>query len=455
MLLSNMIATQTGENHMSTDIPIASLPAELLQELIRFDTTNPPGNEAACIAYIDRLLTGAGIETTILALDDKRSNLVARLKGAGNAAPFLLYGHADVVTTANQDWTHPPFAAEIVDGYIWGRGALDMKGGLAMMISALLRLKAEGITPPGDIILAVVSDEESLGTYGAEYLVEQHAHLFEGVRYAIGEFGGFTLYIGGKKFYPIMIAEKQSCWMQARITGQGGHGSMPVRGDGAMAKLVDLLGRLTYSRLPVHVTAPARMMIEGLADGLGFPTGTILRQLLNPALTDRVLNLLGKQGELFDALLHNTVSPTGLAGSDKINVIPSEITISMDGRLLPGFTSDDMIREIHQLVGDHVEIEIYDYSPCPDRVDMGFFDTLAGVLKEADPEGIPIPMMMPGVTDGRLFARLGIQTYGFLPMQLDPDFELTHYIHAADERIPVEAVGFGADMIYRALQRMA
>ncbi len=437
---------------MNTEISLQ--PAELLQALIRFDTTNPPGNEAACIAYIDQLLAGAGIETTLLALDDNRPNLVARLKGAGNAPPFLLYGHADVVTTENQDWTHPPFAAEIVDGYIWGRGALDMKSGLAMMISALLRLKAEGVTPPGDVILAVVSDEECLGTYGAEYLVDQHAHLFEGVRYAIGEFGGFTLYLGGKKFYPIMVAEKQSCWMRARITGQGGHGSMPVRG-GAMAKLADMLGRFDRRRLPVHITEPARMMIEGLADGLGFPTGPILRQLLNPALTDRVLDLLGTQGQLFNALLHNTVSPTGLAASDKVNVIPGEIAVELDGRLLPGFLPEDMIREVHRLVGDHVDIEITDYSPGPETVDMGFFDTLAGVLKEADPDGIPIPMLMPGVTDGRLFARLGIQTYGFTPMQLDPDFEFTGGIHAADERIPVEAVGFGAEMIYQALLHMA
>ena len=161
-------------------------PVELLQNLIRFDTTNPPGNEAACIGYIDDVLTDAGFETMILARDETRTNLVTRLAGQGHAPPLLMYGHVDVVTTECQEWTHPPFEGTVADGYIWGRGTLDMKGAVAMMMAALMRAKAQDLALPGDVVLAVVSDEEAGGEYGARYLVENHAELFDGIRYAIG-----------------------------------------------------------------------------------------------------------------------------------------------------------------------------------------------------------------------------------------------------------------------------
>ncbi|MDQ6645494.1 MAG: M20/M25/M40 family metallo-hydrolase, partial [Chloroflexota bacterium] len=167
-------------------------PATLLQQLIRFDTTNPPGNEGECIHYLNSLLSDAGIQTTILAKDRARPNLVARLTGQGSASPLLLQGHVDVVTTEKQIWQHSPFAGHIEDGYIWGRGTLDMKGGVAMMVAAFLRAQAEGIQLPGDVLLTIVSDEEVGGEYGAKFLVENHAELFKGVRYALGEFGGFT-----------------------------------------------------------------------------------------------------------------------------------------------------------------------------------------------------------------------------------------------------------------------
>lgn len=437
---------------MSDQATIYQRPAELLQNLIRFDTTNPPGNEAVCIGYINDLLTSVGVETTIVALDDSRPNLIARLKGQGNAPPLLLYGHVDVVTTENQEWAHPPFAGEIADGYIWGRGALDMKGGVAMMIAAFLRARAEQAPLPGDVILTIVSDEEALGAYGVGYLVEKHAELFRGVRYALGEFGGFTLYIGGRRFYPIMVSEKQACWMRATVRGPGGHGSLPVRG-GAVAKLAVILNRLDRNRLPVHVTPPARMMVEAISSELSFPTGFILHQLLNPALTTLMLNILGEQGQLFDSLLHNTVSPTVIHASDKVNVIPSEVTVELDGRLLPGYQPDDMLRELRQVIGGDVEVEVDSFDPGPSEANMGLFETLAGILREADPDGVPMPLLLPSVTDGRFFARLGIQTYGFLPMQLPPDFNFTRTIHAANERIPVDAVAFGASAIYAVLHR--
>ena len=427
-------------------------PAELLQRLIRFETINPPGNEAACIAFLQGQLSDAGIDTTILALDDHRPNLVARLPGEGRAAPLLLYGHVDVVTTAGQRWTHPPFEGVNAGGYIWGRGALDMKGGVAMMVAAFLRAQAEGARLPGDVILAIVSDEEHGGDYGARFLVEQHADLFKGVRYALGEFGGFSLVIGGRRFYPIMVAEKQMCWLQVTFRGPAGHGSMPIRG-GAMAQLGLALRRLDKRRLPVHITPVARTMLEHLADALPRPTRLVIRQLLNPRLTDRALDIMGGQGRLFDPLLHNTVSPTIVHGGDKVNVIPSEVTLGLDGRLLPGFTPDDMLAELRPLLGKTAEVQVVRHDPGPADPNMGLFDTLADVLREADPAGIPTPLLLSGVTDGRFFSRLGIQTYGFLPMQLPAKFNFTQTIHAADERIPVEAVQFGADAIFKALQR--
>ena len=169
---------------------------------MRFDTTNPPGNERECINYLAGLLAEMGCPATLLGRSASRPNLVARLPGAGSAPPLLLYGHVDVVNTANQRWRHPPFEGRLVDGYVWGRGALDMKGGIVMMLNAIARAKAENVPLPGDVLLALVCDEENGGDAGARYLVENHADLFKGVRYALGEFGGFSYHIGKSRFYP-------------------------------------------------------------------------------------------------------------------------------------------------------------------------------------------------------------------------------------------------------------
>jgi acetylornithine deacetylase/succinyl-diaminopimelate desuccinylase-like protein len=427
-------------------------PIELLQRLIRFDTTNPPGNEAECIAYASDLLNEAGISTSIHACDPHRPNLVARLPGRGSAPPLLLYGHVDVVTTADQTWRYPPFEGRLVDGYVWGRGALDMKGGVAMQLSACLRAKAENLSLPGDVILTLVSDEEAGSDYGAKFLVEKHPDLFDGVRYALSEFGGFSLSFAGQCFYPIMVAEKQICWMKATFHGQGGHASMPVQG-GAMAAMARVLLQLDRRSLPVHVTPAARLMFEGILQHLSGPTRLVLSQLLNPALTDRILALLGERSQVLAPLLHNTVSPTILHASDKINVIPGQVILELDGRLLPGYTPADMLAELSRLLGGDLEIEVLRYDPGPAEPDMGLFDRLAESLRQADPQAIAIPMLGSGVTDARFFSRLGIQTYGFTPMNLSEDYAFTSIVHAADERIPAEAMEFGTQAIYQALQR--
>ncbi len=436
----------------NTQSPIYDNPAELLRQLIRFDTTNPPGNERECILFINGLLKEAGIRTTLLGKNRQRQNVIARLKGEGKAAPLLLYGHVDVVTTENQQWQQPPFEANIVDGFLWGRGALDMKSGVAMLLAAFLKAKAEGTPLPGDVIFCAVADEEAGGDFGAKFLVEEHPGLFKGVKYAFGEFGGFNLSMGGKRIYPIMVAEKQACWMKATFRGQGGHGSMPVRG-GAMAKLGRALRLLDRRSLPYHLTPAVRTMLASIAKALGGISGLAIHQLTNPLLADTLVKSLGPRVALFAPLLHNTVSPTLLHASDKVNVIPSEVELGLDGRLLPGFQPEDMTRELRALIGDDFDLEIVMFDPGPAAPNLSLFDTLGAVLRELDPEGIAVPLVLSGVTDARFFTRLGIQTYGFTPLKLPDDFNFIRTIHAADERVPVEALDFGTQAIFKAMQK--
>jgi acetylornithine deacetylase/succinyl-diaminopimelate desuccinylase-like protein len=429
-------------------------PVELLRSLIRFDTTNPPGNERPCIRYVEEVLRAAGVESDLYARDDDRPNLIARLQGDGTAPPLLLYGHVDVVTTAGQQWSRPPFDGELADGFVWGRGALDMKSGVAMLISAFLRAKAEGLPLKGDLVLAVLSDEEAGGDHGARFLVEEHPELFAGVRFALGEFGGFNLNIAGRRVYVIQVAEKQMCWLRGVLRGRGGHAAIPSRGS-TMGALGELLTRLDRRQPPIHVTPIPRAFVETIAGVLPRPKALVLRRVLDPRLADRVLPLLGHRFASLGAGLRNTASITIVRAGEKINVIPSQVELEIDGRLLPGFTPDDLFAELHELVGDALELEVVRHDPGPPEPDLTHFETLADVLRELDPDAIPVPLLQPGVTDARFFARLGIQTYGFLPMRLPDDLVLNEVVHAANERIPVEAVEFGAEGVYRAVQRLA
>jgi acetylornithine deacetylase/succinyl-diaminopimelate desuccinylase-like protein len=436
--------------------PIYSRPVDILRTLVRFDTTNPPGDEAACIGYVRDLLVDAGLTPTLLAKTPSRPNLIARLPGRGDAPPFLWQGHVDVVTTANQQWSRDPFGAELIDGVVWGRGTLDMKGGVAMMLAALLRAKAEGLQPAGDIILAVMADEEAASDYGARFLVEEHPEHFAGVRYAIGEGGGASQSLQGKRFYSIMVAEKQVCWMKAALRGPGGHGSTPLRG-GAMAALGRLLTTLDTHRLPVHITPVMREMITAMAEATPAPLDATLMQLLDPSQTDATLDALEAQGvrmaRSLDALLHNTVNATVVHGGYKTNVIPSAVEVELDGRVLPGYTAVDMQAEAKALLGADLELEVMRHDPGLADVDMTLFPLLTELLRETDPDGVPIPAMVGGFTDGRMFARLGIQNYGFLPQRIPDDFATSGLVHGADERIPVTALEFGTQVLYRLLER--
>jgi acetylornithine deacetylase/succinyl-diaminopimelate desuccinylase-like protein len=350
------------------------------------------------------------------------------------------------------EWSHPPFGAEIVDGQVWGRGALDMKAGVAMLVTAVVRTAGDERLPPGDVVLALTSDEETGSEFGAKFLVEDHAHEFNGVRHAISEFGGSTEWIGGRPFYPIQVAEKQACVLRATIRGAGGHPSTIVRRT-ASAKLGRLLTALDRERLPVHVTPVVREMLATLARALPLHHRLALRPLLTPMLTDRVLCLLGEDARSLDALLHNTATPVAIRAGDGSSIIPTEVIVDLDGRVVPGQTPLDLVRELEELVSGAAAFAVVREEPAaPSTPDMTLFPMLGGIIREREPRAVPFPLLLPGYTDARYFGRLGIQTYGFLPLKLPRAFP-RGLIHAPDERVPVDAVRFGADCVREAIVR--
>ena len=434
--------------NVATQAPID--PVALLQELIRFDTTNPPGNEEACVAHVESLLRAHGIESERYERTPGRPNLIARHAGANGGPPLVLYGHVDVVTTAGQSWTHPPFAAEIADGYGWGRGALDMKSGVAMCVAAFVAAHAAGSPTP--LLLLILRDEEDGGDDGAKFIAEEHAGALGGARHALGEFGGATLWLGGHRFYPIQVAEKQMCWLRATVRGTGGHGAMGVRG-GAMRKLGDVLRTLDRRQPPIHVIPLVREWIEQMAAQLPRVQAEVMRRLLDPRTSDLAVRALGSRGRPLSRVLRNTVSPTIVHGGSKINVIPSEVELQLDGRLLPGQTPDDLIRELHDIVGRDVEFEVIRHDPGPPEPDLAFYEPLAEIVRELDPGSTPVPILQAGVTDARFLSRAGVQTYGWHPLRLPEDFELFPLVHNADERVPVDALAFGVEAISRAIAR--
>lgn len=381
-----------------------------------------------------------------------RPNLVLRVRGRGLAPPLLLQGHVDVVTTANQLWQHPPFEGVLLDGWVWGRGALDMKSGLAMMAGALLRSLDEGRPPAGDVVLCFLADEEAGGIHGAQFLVEKHPQLFDGIRHGIGEGGGAAQHLGGNAFYPITVAEKRVCRLRVVIRGPGGHAARHHRG-GTMGKLGALLSALDQSRLPVHVTPLAEAFIREVAAASPSTLRSQLLELLDPGRTDSALDALGPEASRFESILHNTINPTLVQAGHKINVIPSEAIVDLDGRMLPGFEPERFMAEVRRLVGPEPEMEALAVGPgLPEPRLDGLFELLGNVLKELEPDAVPVPAMMTGATDQRHFARLGIRGYGYLPLRLPADFG-QETVHAADERVPVEALDFGVEALYRVLQR--
>jgi acetylornithine deacetylase/succinyl-diaminopimelate desuccinylase-like protein len=364
---------------------------------------------------------------------------------------LLMHGHVDVVPTTGQLWDVPPFEARVIDDTLWGRGALDMKGGLAMMLDALLRLRDKNIRPPHDIVFAAFADQEEGSEFGATHVLESRPELFDGVRYAIGEMGGFSTAVSGRRFYPIAVCEKQWCTLKVTVRGTPGHGSVPVL-DGAMTKLAHMLTQLSAQRLPVHVTPVAREMVTSIAEQLPLPQRMALRGLLRPILTDRLLGFGGRELAAFDAMLHHTVNPTRIHASTRIDAVPATITVDLDGRVLPGHDAAELTKEVQQVCGTDAEVELGEvYETAGPVDDLGIYSSLAKAITEIDPHARPVPFILPGCTDARFLARLGIRGYGYLPMKLPGGFNPAELIHSPNERIPLTALQFGADVIERLL----
>jgi acetylornithine deacetylase/succinyl-diaminopimelate desuccinylase-like protein len=437
-------------------VTVAVDPAPLLQRLIRFPTVNPPGDEGPCVSYVADLLRDAGIEVRLLAAEPGRPNLIARVPGRGVAPALLLHAHADVVPVDGQEWTVPPFEGRLADGHIWGRGAIDMKGGLAMMLAVLLRMRVEDSLPAGDVLLAVSPDEECGSEVGVRFLVDRHAGLFDKVAYAVGEDGGAVFGGARRRLHPIVVAEKRACWLRVTLRGRDGHASRQGWSGTAMAALGRMLGALDEGRLPAHATPGFDRMAAELAAVLPEPLAGHIQALRTDPDARVPYDLLPEPDAVYlDSVLRNTVNATVVRAGDKINMIPAQITVDLDGRILPGeLTTADYLAELRGLIGDEPRIEVLlEGRRMPDPVFGAFYDSLVEVLREADPDGVSIPMITPASTDARLFAGLGIACYGWLPLLLPPGSRYQDTMHAADERVPVEALRFGADCVHRLLLR--
>lgn len=438
---------------MST--PIADLAVQYLRDLIRFDTSNPPGNELPAAQYIADVLRQEGLEPVVLESSPGRGNVVARLRGSGSDGALLLMSHLDVVPADPKEWEHPPFAAEVANGYIWGRGAVDTKQLTAMELAILVHLKREGVPLRRDIVLAATADEEMGGTQGMGWLVQNHPELVE-CQYAINEGGGFGAQVGGRSFYVCQTGEKGVCWMKLTARGTPGHGSLP-RANNAVAKLCAAVARLAQARLPMHRTVTVERLVHHLAATQKFPASLLLPLMLNPLFEGPILRQAEKQSEIaavLRATLHNTVSPTMLQAGQKANVIPSEASATVDGRLIPGQQPEDLLREIRPYIGDEIEVEILGRSkPYESDPASPLFDLFQQVLNEYDPGCTLAPFLVPGATDGRFLAVKGVKVYGFSPTKQEPGWAVLELAHARNERISLANMEFGTKVLYDVVRR--
>jgi acetylornithine deacetylase/succinyl-diaminopimelate desuccinylase-like protein len=419
-----------------------------LQDLIRIDTTNPPGNETPAAEYLASVFKREGIEPTVLESVPGRGNIVARLKGDGRAAPLLLMVHLDVVPAESDAWTHSPFGGEIVDGFLYGRGALDTKELAAMELVVMLMLKREGKPLARDLIFMANADEEAGGRKGAGWMVKEHPDLIR-AEYAINEGGGFGLDILGQHFFTCQVAEKGTARFVMRTRGRPGHGSQPHR-DSAVLKLADAIRKIGVAEFPMHSTTIVKTFFEGVAAKLGKPYDKYLLAMLDPKTHRVAMERLpldeGLQAMVY-AMLHNTVTPTMLNAGTKVNVIPSVAEARCDARLLPGQTSRDLLHELRQVIGNQVEIEFLDDTPAFETAyTTPLFDAIGRVMARHAPKAPVLPYLVVGATDARHVRKLGTKVYGFSPM-LAPTSELDR-VHGHDERISIDNLAFGTRVLY-------
>ncbi len=420
------------------------------KQLLRIDTTNPPGNERPAAAMIARILSEEGIEHRIVESEPTRASLIARLRGSGKKGPLLLNGHLDVVPADPEHWQKPPFEGLEADGCIWGRGAIDMKNMVAMSLMALVQLKRRSIPLDRDVIFAAVADEEAGSRKGALFLVEQHPELVR-AEFVLNEVGGHTLHMGQKRFYPVQVSEKGLCWFEIVAAGEPGHGSMP-HPHNAVVRLARAITALGSVRLKQHNTDVVAGFLRALADGAPFPQNRILPMLLNPALANTLLDVIQKvnpdQAIGLNAMLRNTVSPTILAAGKKVNVIPSSATAQVDGRVIPGQSVRNFLDEVENVIGPGLRINVLEqHDGTVFSTHTPLFDAICATLARHDPGCVPVPYMIPGFTDAFAYAKLGATCYGFSPVRLGPELNFTRMYHGHDERIPVAGFKWGLKVL--------
>ncbi|WP_017572299.1 M20/M25/M40 family metallo-hydrolase [Nocardiopsis halotolerans] len=428
---------------------------QLTRGLVRRDSTNHGGgrgDERAAAEYAAEALGDAGLDPRVLESAPRRANVVARVPGTDPTAPALLvHGHLDTVPADAAAWTLPPLSGEIADcpvtgvPALWGRGAVDMKNTIAMVTAVVRHWARYGLRPRRDIVLAFVADEEDSAAHGADYLVREHADLFEGCTTAIGEGGGETIHartVSGKpvRLYPVGAAERGSAWLTLRAHGTAGHGSRPP-GDNAVGALAAAVARIDAHAWPLHLTPVTRAAIDAIAAALEVervPGDTDTAEAV-----DALVARLGTAAPLIGPTTRNSATPTMLSAGYKVNVVPGEATAGVDGRVLPG-GEEQFTATMEELTGDRVSWEYAHGSPPVSApVDSPAFADLREALLFHDPGAHVVPVCLSGGTDAKVFSRLGIECYGFSPLAQPEGLDYTNLLHGVDERVPLEGLRFG------------
>ncbi len=424
---------------------------DICRELIRIDTSNygteeGPGERKAA-EHVAGLLDEVGIAAEVVETAPGRANVLARWGGESGARgdALLLHGHLDVVPAAAEDWQVHPFSGEVQDGYVWGRGAVDMKDFDAMLLATVRERQRAGRAPERPVVLCFTADEEAGGHQGAQLLVENHADWFEGCTEAVGEVGGFSTTIRGRRLYLIEAAEKGMAWMRLTARGRAGHGSM-INDDNAVTRLASAVARIGAHEWPVRLTPTMRTLLAAV----GELAGTEATPESAPALVEE----FGGAARMLGAVLRNSTNPTMLDAGYKVNVIPTEASAHVDGRFLPGF-EDEFFATLAELTGEGVEIEYLSKQPPWEMpYDGALVDAMTRSLVAEDPEAIVAPYLMSGGTDAKHFTKLGMRSYGFAPLRLPEDLDFTALFHGVDERVPVDALEFGARVMDRFLDEV-
>ncbi|MGH3877669.1 MAG: M20/M25/M40 family metallo-hydrolase [Actinophytocola sp.] len=428
---------------------------ELCSQLIRFDTTNLGGGESEgereAAEFVASHLSAVGLEPELLERSPRRSNVLTRVRGSDpSLPPLLVHAHLDVVPADPAEWTVAPFAGEIRDGFVWGRGAVDMKDMCATVLTVLHRWAAEGRGPRRDLVLAFVADEEDNGLWGAHWLVDEHRSRFDGVAAAIGESGGYTVRAASAtgepvRLYPVATAERGTAHLLLTANGRAGHGSRR-NDDNAVRKLLAALQRISDHRWPVVLTPAVRAFFERTGAALGFEV-----DLSCDDAVDATLRRFGPAAKIAENTVRNSTTPTVLSAGYKVNVIPGVAQAQVDTRVLPG-TQEQLLAEIDRLLGPDVAREFLAIQPPVQApVDSAWFAAMASALEGEDPGGIVVPFCMGGGTDAKAFVGLGIDCYGFAPLWLPEDFDHRLMAHGVDERVPVEGLRFGVNVLDRFL----